>query len=56
MLYGIVHRFCHGNHDITINIIVEVKALFGIVNEAFNHTDVLYDRRDLDTNGVHGAL
>jgi hypothetical protein len=38
---GIVHSLGHGNHDVAVDVIVEVKSLFSVVNKAFDHSYVL---------------
>lgn len=53
---GIVHRLCHGDHDIAIDIVIEMKFLPGVVYEALNHPDVLTQRRHFNANRVHSSL
>ena len=50
---GIVDGLGHSDHDITINIIVQVEFLLRIVNEAFNHSNIFHYGWNLDTDRIH---
>src|SRR3546814_6345414 len=50
VLDSIVHRLCHGDHNVAVDVVVQVKFFFGIVNEAFNHSNIFHYGWNLDTD------
>ena len=53
VLDSIVHRLRYRDHDVAVNVVVQVELLLRVVNKAFNHADILHYRRYLDTDGIH---
>ncbi len=55
MLDCVVNSLRDGNHDIAVNVIVEMELVLRIVNEALNHSDVLRNGGHLDSNSLHAV-
>lgn len=56
MLDGVIDSLRHSNHDVSIDVIVEMELIPRIINETFNHPDVLGQRGYFNPNRIHRSL
>ena len=56
MLDGVVDRLCHGDHDVPVDVVVELVLILRVVDETFDHPDILRKRGDVDADILHEVL